>query len=200
MAFDARVNLLATAIGAQIKSIKASMGGLTALTTANKTSLVAAINEVAAASGSGGADPWLVEWKTAAVTNSTVTGADAFTGFAPAANTRYIVDVFLIVTAAAITTGVQTALLAPTSGMNRAAVKIVSAATSTTDKVDHLSLNSYQVTTAGITTPTLISIQAIIDVGAAPGAGNVRVGLRSEVAGSAVVVQPGSSMRWRVAP
>lgn len=178
MSLQTRLAPLIAAVGADIKQLRADIA--------------------AVPSGSGGSDPWTHQALTTARTNSTVTGADIFTGFAPAANTRYIVDALLSVITQAGTTGVQTALLAPTTGITRAAVKIVSSSSTTADKIDNLALNAYQGATAGIATlSSLISIQAIIDVGATPGAGNVRAAFRSEVAGSTVTINPGSSMRWR---
>ena len=51
---EARLIALAQAIGADIKAIKIAEGDLTTLTTTNKTSLVAAINELVGAVGGGG--------------------------------------------------------------------------------------------------------------------------------------------------
>lgn len=51
---EARLIALAQAIGADIKAIKIAEGDLTTLATTNKTSLVAAINELVGAVGGGG--------------------------------------------------------------------------------------------------------------------------------------------------
>ena len=50
---EQRIKLLAEGIAADIKSLVATRGDLTSLTTINKTSLVAALNEVSAASPTG---------------------------------------------------------------------------------------------------------------------------------------------------
>ena len=190
---------LASEVGTKIKAVRTSVGTLSNLTTTAKGDLVSAINEVAAESGGGRVDPWSVQWLTSTWSNSTVTGTDILAGFTPAANTRYIVDVFLIVSSAAATTGIQTALFGPSTGITRSAVKIVSSASITAVRTDHVALNSYQGAVSSLTIPTLISAQAIVDVGATPGAGAIRPVGRSEVAASQVQVFPGSSMRWQVA-
>jgi len=51
---ESRIVALAQAIGLDVKTITQNMGVLSALATADKTSLVAAINEVRATSGGGG--------------------------------------------------------------------------------------------------------------------------------------------------
>lgn len=177
MSLATRLTALAQAIGADIKSLQAQINAIP--------------------SGGGGSDPWSHQALTTSYTNSTVTASDVFTGFVPIANTRYIVDSLCIVNSAAATTGVQTCLAGPTTGITRSAVKIQSASAAAADKLDHLALNAFQVATAGLVAFTLLNIQAIIEVGATPGAGNVRVQARSEVAGSAIAFHPGSSMRWR---
>lgn len=53
-------------------------------------------------------------------------------------------------------------------------------------------------TTPGSVPPTVpLNVQAIIQVEATPGAGNIRMQAKSEVAGSVITILPGSSMRWR---
>lgn len=180
MSLQTRLTALAQAIGADIKQIKTDIAGHTH------------------PSSGGGTDPWSVQALTTAWTNSTITQTDVFTGFLLAANARYIVDILASVQAAAATTGVQVGLAGPASGVTRSAVKIVSAATNATDKIDHVSLNSIQVATAGLTIPSLLMVQAIIETGATvPANTPVRLQARSEVAGSLVTIHPGSSMRWR---
>lgn len=181
MSLQTRLASLIAAIGADIKQLNAD---------------VAALSGSGSGSGSG-SDPWTYQVVTTSWTNSTLTGTDIVAGFAPAASTRYIIESLLSVQAAAATTGVQTRFSGPTTGINQAAIKIVSAASTTADKVDHVPLNTFQAAAAGLTTPSLLSVQAIIDVGASPGAGNLRVQGRSEVSASLVTVFPGSFMRWR---
>ena len=96
MSLETRIIALANAIGADVKTLTANAGSLSALTTVAKTSLVAAINELAAATASAGAQindtagngDTLVTWSAdkiydsieaakTAVTNSLVNGAGA---------------------------------------------------------------------------------------------------------------------------
>ena len=55
MNLEDRIVLLAQAIGTDIKALRVSNGDLSSLSTTNKTSLVAAINELAVTMGSAGA-------------------------------------------------------------------------------------------------------------------------------------------------
>lgn len=146
---------------------------------------------------SAGSNPWSEQIRSTDWTNSTTTSTDVFTGFAPAANTNYLVDCLLMVFSVATTTGVQTALSGPTTGITRSAVKIQSPATTTTDMINHTALNVLQSAGGALTSPSLLVIQGIIMVGAAPNALNIRVTGRSELAGSNVTISAGSSMRWR---
>lgn len=177
MSLQTRLAPLISALGADYKSLQAQINAL---------------------GGGGGSDPWTVQAVTTAQsTTSTSTPLEPFSGFTPVANTRYIVDILAMVQSAATTTGVQSALSGPTTGITRSAVKVVSASAATTDKIDHLALNAFQVATAGLTTPNLLMLQAIIDVGASPGAGLIRAQFKTEVSGSSITIQPGSTMRWR---
>ena len=130
-------------------------------------------------------------------TNATLTGTDVVTGFAPLANSLYEVDVLLMVQSNAATTGVQVALAGPATGITAAAVRIESASTATTELTSHSALNAFQAQTSGLTTPNLLTVRALVSVGATPGVGNVRVQARSELLAT-VTVLPGSYMRWRV--
>jgi len=55
MSLESRIIALAQAIGADVKALTASRGSLAALATTNKTSIVAAINELVGMAGAGGA-------------------------------------------------------------------------------------------------------------------------------------------------
>lgn len=96
MSLETRIIALANAIGADVKTLTANAGSLSALTTVAKTSLVAAINEISAATASAGAQindaatngdttvTWSadkiydsIEAAKTAVTNSLVNGAAA---------------------------------------------------------------------------------------------------------------------------
>lgn len=176
MSLQTRLTSLVQAIGADIKSLQSQINAL---------------------GGGGGSDPWTVQANTtASTTSSTSTPVEPFAGFTPAANTRYIVDILAIVSVGVNTTGIQAALAGPSTGITRSAVKIVSAATATSDKIDHLALNAFQLSTGSLTSPSLHLIQAIVDVGASPGAGAIRAQFKAEVA-APITVHPGSSMRWR---
>lgn len=178
MSLQTRLTALAQALGADVKQIKADILSHT--------------------HPGGGSDPWTSQALSTAYVNATVTATDVFTGFTPVANTRYIVDVLASVQSNAATTGVQVGLTGPATGITRSAVKVVSAASATADKIDHIALNAFQVATAGLAIPNLLMLQAIVEVGASPGAGNIRLQAKSEVAiANAVTIHPGSSMRWR---
>jgi hypothetical protein len=171
-----RLGELITAIGADIKRIDADIAAL--------------------GGGSGGADPWTHQALTALYTNTTVTASNVFAGFTPAANTRYIVDCLLSAYSAATATGIQTGLAGPTTGITAAAVKVSTPLTATTEQLSSIGLNAFSAPGTSLVTPNLILVQAIIET-ATPGAGNIRLQARSEVAGSAINIRPGSSMRWR---
>lgn len=166
MSLQSRLADLITAIGADIKALKTSVG--------------------------------LSETRTTTYVNATQTATDVFTGFTPVANKRYAITAKLSVQSNAATTGVQTAVLGPASGVTRSAVRIVSADGAATVKHDNVVLNTYQVAIAGLTTPSMLIIEAIVEMGASPGAGNIRIGAKSEVAvANGIQIFPGSSMEWR---
>lgn len=173
MSLQTRLTSLVAAIGADVKSLQQQINSL-----------------------SVGSGPWTEEIRTTAVNNSVISLVDAFTGFAPAANTRYMVDIVASVQSNAATVGIQTQLTGPTTGITAAAVKIAAATSATADAIAHSGLNTIQANTAGLATPSLVTIQAIIEVGATPGAGNIRMQFRPETA-TLMTVRPGSIMRWR---
>lgn len=207
MSLQTRLDALITAIGADIKALQTGGAGagtkVSALPSAGAldgTELVPVVQGgITERTTVADLRPWREQITTSTYVNATLTATDVYTGFTPAANTRYLVDALLTVQSNAATTGVQIALAGPTTGITRAAVKVISAASATTDKIDHISgLNTFQVATAGLTTPNLLSLQAIVEVGGTPGAGNIRIQCKSEVAiANAVQIFPGSSMRWR---
>lgn len=173
MSLQTRLAALITAIGADIKSINTQLASLQA--------------------NSG---PWTDQILTTTHNNARTTATEPFVGFAPLANSLYLVEVIGSIQSSVATTGVQTALAGPTSGIMAAAVKITSAASATADKVDHLGLNTFQVATAGLLTPNLYNLQAIVETAGPVGAGNIRLQLKSE-ANSQVTMRPGSIFRWR---
>lgn len=185
MSLQSRLAALIQAIGADVKQIK--------------TDIIAindALSSMSASSGS--ADPWSFQALSAEYTNTRTTATDVFAGFTPAPNTRYIVDILASVSAASTGTGVQTQLAGPITGITNAAVKIVSGASSTSDMITHTGLNSFQSSTGSPAGGSLLSIQAILEIGPTPGAGNIRLQAKSEVNGSTITLRAGSSMRWRV--
>ena len=134
---------------------------------------------------------------TTTYTNATITGSDVFTGFAPAASSVYLVSVRASVLAAAVTTGVQVALAGPTTGITNAAVKIVSASAASTDLISHSGLNAFQAAAAGLTTASMLFLDALVETTTVVGTGNIRLQARSEVAGSTVSILRGSTFNWR---
>lgn len=201
MSLQARLEALASALGADIKADRITMtglasGSLAALTTTAKSSLLAAINEINAKPA--GADPWTQQAITGTqYSNSTTTASDVFTGFTPAAQQRHIVEAQLLVSSAAATTGVQIALAGPAGQLREGAVKIVSASAAATDFITHTTLNTFQAAAAGLTTPSLIFVWAMLNWGATAPASAVKLQAKSEVAGSAINIYPGSFLRWR---
>ena len=97
MTLEARLVALAQAVGGDVKALRLSQGDLTALTTTNKTSLVAAINELLALVGegggagiddtaqAGGAVTWSVDKITSAITAARNALKDELVGGAGAA-------------------------------------------------------------------------------------------------------------------
>ena len=97
MTLEARLVALSQAIGSDIKALRLAQGDLTALTTTNKTSLVAAINELLALVGegggagiddtaqAGGAVTWSVDKITSAITAARNALKDELVGGAGAA-------------------------------------------------------------------------------------------------------------------
>ncbi len=207
MSLQTRLEALVAAIGADIKALQNAPGGgsgtkVSALPIAgllDGTEIVPIVQGgITERTTVSALRPWNEQTLTTTYINSTLTASDVFVGFIPLANTRYLIDALLTVQSNAATTGVQTALAGPTTGLTRSSVKIISASAATTDKVDHLAVNGLQIAVAGLTTPSLLSMQAIVEVGATPGTGNLRVQARSEVAiANGVQIFPGSSMRWR---
>lgn len=173
MSLQTRLASLVTAIGADIKSLQTQINAL-----------------------SVGSGPWSEQILTTAHNNSTTTASEPFAGFDPAPNTRYLIECVALISSNAQTVGVQTALAGPTSGIPSAGVKIVTAASTTADKVDHLLLNSFQTATAGLTIPNIYNLQAIVDVGANPAAGNIRLQMKAEN-NTQVTMRAGALFRWR---
>ena len=135
---------------------------------------------------------------TATYANATVTGSDVFAGFPPLTNKRYAIEAVMSAQSATANSGIQIALLGPSTGITRVTTRIVTPSGAAADLIANLNaLNAYTVATASLATPHLILLDAIVEVGT-PGAGNLRIGARSETAAAnAVQIFPGSFMRWR---
>jgi hypothetical protein len=143
-------------------------------------------------------DPWTVlklaaDFSTSSVAAQDVTGL----GFTPAANTTYVIEAFLPSWSAAAATGIQFALAGPSSGINFSGVTIRQPMTATTEQFYHGVINTFNTAGTALTTMSLAFITAIVGVGANPGAGNLRVQLKSEVNNSAVSVKAGAVMLYR---
>jgi hypothetical protein len=152
--------------------------------------------------GGAGGDPYSWETLASQINNSSnVTDVNVFTGFLPAASTRYHVECLFMALSAAATTAVRLQLSGHTLGVNAAAIQIRAAASALADHVNNLSaLNTVGANTAGMTTANLIKMEAILDFGAGVNAVNVRPQVRSEILASQVSILPGSYMKWRVVP
>jgi hypothetical protein len=143
-------------------------------------------------------DQW-IELKLASDhTNSTTTSQDVpGLGFTPVANALYVIEATLPCTAGAITTGPQYALSGPASGITWSAVTIKTPTASNAETPFHGALNGAAPMTAGLTQPSLVRVYAMVQVGAAPAAGNIRMQVKSEVASSAIITKAGAFMRYR---
>lgn len=196
MSLQTRLEALVSAIGADVKALNTSVGALASLTTTAKTSLVAAINEVNAKPSGGGTSVWTEQIRTTDYTNSTVTASDVFTGFAPVGGGIYLIESTLAVQSAAVATGVQVGLT--TAGpVVYSAMKISAPDAQTVEYIYHSAFSVQAPTPNGITTPAILQITGMIQMGATPAAGNVRIQAKSEVAGSLITVKTGSIMSWR---
>ena len=167
MSLETRLTALTAAVGADIKALQAS-----------------------------GAEQQ--QKLTATYVNATVTGTNVFAGFTPLANKRYAIEAVLVAQSAAAASGIQIALLGPSTGITRATARVVTPSGAAADLIANLNaLNAYTAATASLTTPHLILLDGVVEVGT-PGAGNIRIGARAEsAAANAVQIFPGSFMRWK---
>lgn len=130
--------------------------------------------------------------------NATESGINVFTGFTPGANKKYFIEAELSAQAIAVDNAVQLALLGPATGITRVAVKVITPTEATEEIESALALNAYSEQDAAMTTPSIYTLLAIVEVGATPGAGHIRVGAKAlTAAANAVRIFPGSFMRWR---
>jgi hypothetical protein len=126
--------------------------------------------------------------------NTTVTAANV-TGLAitpPSAGT-YMLRVWAVVTSAATTTGVRPSLLTPGAVAAQSAYRSEVATAAATSQIAN---NVAGTSTAGLTTPTLMTMEALLVYSATP-TGPVQVQVASEVALSEVRVKAGAVMTLR---
>lgn len=148
----------------------------------------------------GGSDPWThvilgTDFSNSTTSNNAVTGLS----FTPAANKRYLVEMFLLLRTAAATTGPRPGISWP-SGLTDGASEVF-APNSNTAFASRLqgALTTQNAASTGLPTTTdsyLATGTAYFITGASP-SGSFRVTLASEVAASAVTVRAGSFMRYR---
>lgn len=121
-------------------------------------------------------------------------------GFAPAANTTYLVEAFLIFSSAATTTGLQWTFSAPGgatwSTQNIQVPTAVNAMVVRNGSLDSAALGTGVSSTA---VQYLALGTAVIRMGASP-SGTVRVLFQTEVPASAVTLLAGSFLRYRAIP
>ncbi len=204
MSLVTQISDLATRVALEIKNHKNATSGAHAASaisfsptgTIAGTNVQTALAEVA----SEAERAWTYEVRSTDYTNSTTTETDVFTGFTPAANTNYEVEVFAVVFTVVGTTGFQGGLGGPATGTNL--VMQMVAFTNNTQGMNWNSINTFGVITAGSasTTNSAYTVKSLVQMGASPGAGNIRFIAKSEIAASQITLKAGSYMRWRIAP
>ena len=127
-----------------------------------------------------------------AVTAATQTAVTGLTDTPTAAGT-YRVQALLAVTSAAATTGARPNVTA-TGSPSTFAYRNEVAPTATTTAVSHGVAGT---ATAGLTTQTLVTIDALVRYATAPTGAAITVTMASEVAGSAVTIKAGSLLTVR---
>lgn len=148
----------------------------------------------------GGSDPWTnvilgTDFSNSTTSNNAVTGLS----FTPAANKRYLVELFLLLRTAAATTGPRPGIAWP-SGLTDGA-SWIGAPNSNTAFASRIqgALTTQNAASTGLPTTTdsyLASGTAYFITGASP-SGSFQVTLASEVGASAVTVRAGSFLRYR---
>lgn len=145
-------------------------------------------------------DAWTYERLASDFTRNVATLADVFTGFTPAANTKYEWEVRGAILTDAATTGFQSDMNGPT-GENWVAYKINSAASATTDLLTHgTAWATLNTSVNNLAATNILLVTGMCSYGASPGAGNVRLRARMESGGVSVTMKAGSYMRWRALP
>jgi len=148
----------------------------------------------------GGSDPWTYLKLAADFPTSSATAVDV-TGlaFTPSANTTYEFEVLLLVRTATATVGPRAGIAWPTGGTDGVADMFTPTA-ATTQTMLFGNINAALFAAVGglpnITQSWPIRIGGVFIAGAAP-AGNLRVQLGSETAGTAVTAKAGSFLKYR---
>ena len=197
MSVASEVARLASRVGAECKSLRTVTGALANLATADKTSLVAAINEVRATAGAGA----LWSTLTAATVHSQTAYATTGLSVPVAAGKKYRIraaghyqtaaagtGAMLRIGGTATATRIRWSLVLWGITANAATVRAVAAVNSNVAP-------STAVITAATDFPW--SIEGLIVVNTA---GTLTVDVMSEVSGSAVTIQPDSWLQLRELP
>ncbi len=146
--------------------------------------------------GAGGSDAENVVKLGADVTNTTTTLADA-TGlsFTAAANTTYLIEIWVIYTTAATTTGINLSVNGPAAPTSISFLRFTGLSTNA-GAVSNF--NAYDAGTANASALTGVNIALIKAVLAnAATSGTFILRFASEVAGNAVTIKAGSTLRFR---
>ena len=149
-------------------------------------------------------DPWTVLRSTVATSTTLTTGVPV-TGlsFTPAANTRYIVDVWLLMQTTVATVGSQPGFSWPTAGVvqNGAWMQAPNSATASAERWWGATATQHAASTglpaAGFS--YFATGRAMLETGAVP-VGSFSVSLASETAGTSVSCEAGSVMLYREIP
>lgn len=145
-------------------------------------------------------DPWTTVRLTSDFTTSSATAVDA-TGlaFAPTANKRYEFYGLLLCRTATATVGPRPGLAWPT-GLSDGAASIRTPSSATAELLLNGNPNAAMLAAVGglpnNTQSYLASLEGLIVAGASP-AGNMRIQLASETAGTVVTIKAGSFLRYR---
>lgn len=151
--------------------------------------------------GQAAADPWAYLQLASDFTTSSATAVDV-TGlaFTPAANTDYVIEAQLLMRTATATVGARPGIAWPTAGMTDAIAEIRASSSATAQVLAYgnsaaavLNANTGLATTTG---SFAAKVEATLLMGASP-AGNFRLQLASETAGTNVTLKAGSWMRYR---
>lgn len=151
--------------------------------------------------GAAAIDPWTYLKLASDFTTSSATAVDVTgMGFAPAANTNYVIEAQLLMRTATATVGARPGVGWPTGGVTDGVADIAASSSATAQVVATgnsaaavLNANTGLATTTG-SWPA--SIRATLVMGASP-AGTLRVQLASETAGTNVTLKLGSWMKYR---